>query len=233
MQSVCNHQCRTNILLAAIATFAVYALFIEPRHRGNIAFDIDNLDLADLEQELDSFNPVHLVEYRSPLDENIFRPRPDFAAADIRRNDVIPDKMFSGRFNDLSVDLEDLPKSASSNAGRFHRVWTMADRLIDRHGLWPSGEDRPEVTAMLHAMAIAPIVGVDILDIGDYESGTADKWIATLIGGQKVVMKLDWLVRNSRLKSYQNVCESHETYIINLLLLANPVNLFSVQQHRN
>jgi len=195
MHSIWNHRCRTNVLLTAIVAFVIYAFCFEPRQRGNATWDIDDLDITDLEQELDSYNPVHMVEYRSPLDENIFRPRTDLAAADMRRNnDVMADTIFSGRFNDLKVDLEDLPTGASSNAARFHRVWTMADRLIDRHGLWPSGDDRPEVKAMLEAMAIAPIVGVDVLDIGDYESGTADKWIATLIGGQKVVMKVVWLV---------------------------------------
>jgi len=57
--------------------------------------------------------------------------------------------------------------------------------------MWP---DTPEVDAILAALAHAPIVGIDLLDIGDYESGTADKWIVTLDGGQKAVMKLLWSV---------------------------------------
>ena len=62
-----------------------------------------------------------------------------------------------------------------------------ADRLIDYHEMLP---DTPEVDAILTALAHAPIVGVDLLDIGEYESGTADKWIVTLDGGQKAVMKI-------------------------------------------
>jgi hypothetical protein len=119
---------------------------------------------------------------------------------------------FSKHFNDLVIGLDDLPTGASSNAAKFHRVWTMADRLIDQKGLWPSGDDRPEVTAILEAMSVAPIVGVDILDIGDYESGTADKWIATLAGGQKVVMKLNWYVaamfEHARLQSFKLKCQT-------------------------
>jgi len=57
--------------------------------------------------------------------------------------------------------------------------------------MWP---DTPEVDAILAALALAPIVGVDLLDIGEYESGTADKWVVTLNGGQKAVMKIVWLV---------------------------------------
>lgn len=189
LSSCCSHRCRTNILLAAIASFAVYTLLFEPRrHRGDESvIDVDDLDMVELEEELDCFNPVHLVEYRSPLDENIFRPR-----ADLRRH-VDDDKTIRpADVFELNIGLEDLPTGASSSAVKFHRVWTMADRLIDRNGLWPLGDDRPEVAAILEAMSLAPIVGVDVLDIGDYESGTADKWIATLTGGQKVVMKMIW-----------------------------------------
>jgi len=55
--------------------------------------------------------------------------------------------------------------------------------------MWP---DTTEVDVILSALAHAPIVGVDVLDIGEYESGTADKWIVTLDGGQKAVMKIVW-----------------------------------------
>ena len=197
-----NHKCRTNFLLASIATFALYTLFVEPKIRSrsgkssSLDLDGDVIDLAELEQELDCFNPVHVVEYRSPLDENIFKPRADLATLDRghRINAEVDgvESLSVGRFNDFKAGIGKLPASASSTAVKFHRVWTMADRLIDSHGLWPNGEDRPEVTAILEAIAMAPIVGVDVLDIGDYESGTSDKWIATLVGGQKVVMKVEW-----------------------------------------
>ena len=123
----------------------------------------DTIDWAEIEQELDSANPVRIVSYKSPLDETIFEPR---------------------------VDDPTLPTtSPRSAAARYHRIWTAADHLIDRRQMWP---DTTEVDVILSALAHAPIVGVDVLDIGEYESGTADKWIVTLDGGQKAVMKIVW-----------------------------------------
>ena len=123
----------------------------------------DTIDWAEIEQELDSSNPVHVVSYKSPLDETIFQPRKDETASPVPRSPKPP------------------------GAVQYHRVWMAADRLIDYHEMWP---DTPEVDAILTALAHAPIVGVDLLDIGEYESGTADKWIVTLDGGQKAVMKI-------------------------------------------
>lgn len=205
--SLCTHRCRTNILIAAIATLTVYALLFEPRHHhgrstGNGTIRIVEFegievefDMADLEEELDSYNPVHVVEYHSPLDENIFQPRTDSMADRIWRNDERPDVRGPQGMNMLDFGLApSLPsRISSSNAVKFHRVWTMADRLINRKGLWSAGDER-QVDAILEAMSLAPISGVDQLDIGEYVSGTADKWLVTLVGGQKVVLKLVWSV---------------------------------------
>ena len=38
----------------------------------------------------------------------------------------------------------------------------------------------------------APIVSVEVLDLDEYESGTAEKWVATLEGGQKAMIKIIW-----------------------------------------
>ena len=125
----------------------------------------DTIDWAELEQELDSSNPVLVVSYKSPVDDTIFQAWQD----------------------DHSVPT---PLSHRHSL-QYHRVWTLADQLIEHDQMWP---DTPEVDAILAALAHAPIVGIDLLDIGDYESGTADKWIVTLDGGQKAVMKLLWSV---------------------------------------
>lgn len=127
----------------------------------------DTIDWAEIEQELDSSNPVHVVTYKSPLDQSIFLPIAD---------DSVP----------LSTPLRRHPKDV-----QYYGVWMVADRLIDHNRMWP---DTPEVDAVLEALAHAPIVGVDLLDIGEYESGTADKWIVTLDGRQKAVMKIVRLV---------------------------------------
>lgn len=44
------------------------------------------------------------------------------------------------------------------------------------------------------ALATAPIVSVEALDLDldEYESGTAEKWVAMLEGGQKAMIKLTW-----------------------------------------
>jgi len=132
----------------------------------------DTIDWAEVEQELDSSNPVHIVSYKSPLDETIFEPRVD-------------DDSHSE--SPINLPFFRNPKTAV----KYSRVWLMADRLIDRKRMWP---DTPEVDAILDALAHAPIVSVDLLDIGEYESGTGDKWVVTLDGGQKALMKIVRLV---------------------------------------
>jgi len=127
----------------------------------------DTIDWAEIEQELDSANPVHIVSYKSPLNQDIFNPITKVS-------------------NRLSTASAKRPKNE-----QYQRVWMTADRLIHRNRMWP---DTPEVDAILEALAHAPIVAVDELDIGEYESGTADKWIVTLEGKQKAVMKIGWLV---------------------------------------
>ena len=51
-----------------------------------------------------------------------------------------------------------------------------------------------DVLQILEALHTAPIVSVDVHDVGAYESGTSEKWVVTLLGGQKTMMKLIWLV---------------------------------------
>ena len=48
------------------------------------------------------------------------------------------------------------------------------------------------MVSVSQALATAPIVSVEALETEDYESGTAEKWIAVLEGGQKAMIKLDW-----------------------------------------
>jgi len=127
----------------------------------------DTIDWTDIEQELDSANPVQIVSYKSPLDQSIFQPRDDEPI--------------------LSIP----PSPRHPSADKYHKVWTTADRLVERNRMWP---DSPDVDVILSAMAHAPIVGVDLLEVGEYERGTADKWIVTLDGGQKTVMKIVWFV---------------------------------------
>ena len=52
--------------------------------------------------------------------------------------------------------------------------------------------DGDDVLEVLEALHTAPIVYVDVHDVGSYESGTSEKWVITLLGGQKAMMKLIW-----------------------------------------
>ena len=52
--------------------------------------------------------------------------------------------------------------------------------------------DTPDVDVVLSSLATAKIVHVDVLDPEEYESGTSEKWVVTLEGGQKAMMKLSW-----------------------------------------
>ena len=54
--------------------------------------------------------------------------------------------------------------------------------------------DTPDVEAVLTALAEARIVHVGVLDPEEYESGTSEKWVVTLEGGQRAMMKLHWSV---------------------------------------
>ena len=62
----------------------------------------------------------------------------------------------------------------------------MANSLMTVDHLWHEG---PEVDQILEALRTAPIVNVDVID-----SGTSEKWVVMLEGGQKAMMKLVWYV---------------------------------------
>lgn len=169
-----GHRWRTNILLLCIFTLATYMLFFD-NHATSTLDGLDLVDLAELEQEIDSGNPVRIVSYKSPLDENLFRPWTE------------EPKAATGWFNPRAVPVE----SPAARAAKYHAIWAKADRMVTRKRLW---QDTKEVDEVTKALATARIVSVDVLDIGEYESGTAEKWIVTLEGGQKAAVKVIWSV---------------------------------------
>ena len=62
-------------------------------------------------------------------------------------------------------------------------------QVINMHELF---SDTPDVEGVLTALATARIVHVDVLNPGLFVSGTSEKWIVTLEGGQKAMMKIGW-----------------------------------------
>ena len=147
-------------------------LFIDRSASGHIPDGA--IDLEEIEQELENGNPVRIVDtYKSPIDSKLFDDVPVRDRLDVR---------YSRNFQ-FESDL--------ARAYKYHKVWDWADSVISQKELFP---EAPEVDAVISALSHARIVNVDILDIGDYESGTSEKWLVTLEGGQKAMMKLVWWV---------------------------------------
>lgn len=166
-----GYKWRTNFLLFCIATLATY-MFFDVHSPDPYSVDEldDTLDMAELEQEVDSGNPVRIVSYKSPLDEDLlFRPRKHAAAPP----SVVHPYM----------------ESTADRAARYHAIWEKADRMVSNKQLW---KESPAADEIIGALATARIVSVDVLDIGEYESGTAEKWVVTLEGGQKAAVKVVW-----------------------------------------
>lgn len=168
-----GYKWRTNFLLFCIATLATYMFFDVHSPDPYSDDDYDNIvDMAELEQEVDSGNPVRIVSYKSPLNEDLlFRPRKQAAA---------PPPPAIRPY---------LEESTADRAARYHAIWDKADRMISNRQLW---KESPAAEEVIRALATARIVSVDVLDIGEYESGTADKWVVTLEGGQKAAVKVVW-----------------------------------------
>lgn len=164
-----GYKWRTNFLLFCIVFLAIYMFFDVHSPDSYSLDDFDDIaDMAELEQEIDSGNPVRIVSYKSPLDEDLlFHPQKQS-----------PSPVSHSAF-----------ESPAARAARFHTIWEKADRMVNRNQLWKESQAAEQV---LKALATARIVSVDILDIGEYESGTAEKWVVTLEGGQKAAVKVVW-----------------------------------------
>ena len=175
------HRMLTRVLLMSVILLAGYMVLFD----SSVVHDLEDLiDMDELEQELDSGNPVRIVSYKSPLDENLFRPWPEVNAG---VDSMLAEQLVRG------VDNCHTGLNNAKRVKKYNKLWKKADRMITRDGLWPNS---PDVDAILNALASACIVNVDVLDIGEYESGTGEKWLATLEGGQKAVMK-NYLVRHT------------------------------------
>ncbi|ELU12693.1 hypothetical protein CAPTEDRAFT_129802 [Capitella teleta] len=104
------------------------------------------------------------MKYKSPLDPSLFESEDD---------------------HQKRVSSEDVVQRAL----RFHQIWSWADDVINRSELF---QESPEVEEVIKALAEARIVHVETLNLGEFESGTSEKWLVTLEGGQKAIMKILW-----------------------------------------
>ena len=75
---------------------------------------------------------------------------------------------------------------------QHHRTWMWAEQAITKNELFPDNID--DIDLVLDALMRAKIVSVDSFNTEQYESGTSEKWVIHLEGGQKAMMKLRWYV---------------------------------------
>ena len=97
---------------------------------------------------------------------------------DDRNNDVIEDQ-----------DVTNTHEEEIKRTKMYHDIWIEADRIINNREIF---QENSHVDKVLGAMRTARIVHIEVLDLGDYESGTSEKWVGVLEGGQKVMIKLLW-----------------------------------------
>ena len=154
------------MMLLCVIGVASYLLVFDAPAYGYIPADAINME--DLEQELELGRPVRIVAYKSPIDGQIY---------------AIPVANKSQSSRDYIFEAH------VSRAHEYQRLWTWADEVISQTELFP---EAPEVDEIMNAMQTAKIVNVDLLNLGKYVSGTSEKWIVTMEGGQKAMMKLVW-----------------------------------------
>lgn len=163
----CLMRWRRYLMMSCILSLTIYLVFLDPSGSVNIPEGAINMD--ELEQELEIGRPVRYVSYKSPLSNHIYS-RP-----------------WSNKSGYVTEHVNN--KHAVSRMIQYSRLWTWADSVVTREELFP---EAPMVDDVIQALATAPIVHVDVLQTGDYESGTSEKWVVTLDGGQKAMMKIVW-----------------------------------------
>ena len=162
----CVIRWRTNIMMMCIFSLAIYILFFDPS--ATIDIPEGAIDIDELEQELEIGNPVRLVTYKSPIDDKIY---------------AVPIANKSKYSRDVAFEL------SLSRKFKYNRIWLWAHNAVSHTELFP---ETAEIDDVVSALNTAAIVNVDVLDPGRYESGTSEKWLVTLEGGQKAMMKLVW-----------------------------------------
>ena len=159
----------TRLLLVAIGVLGTYLLAFEGR--GRINLDYEELDLAGIDIAIEQAKIPKIVTYQPPDAESMAKGAEDKA--------------------DTADDGVHVRKKNISRTLKYHKIWSFANAVINIHEMFP---DTPDVEVVLDAMRTAQIVNVDKFDMKDEESGTSEKWLLHLEGGQKAVMKIEWWV---------------------------------------
>lgn len=154
---------RTNLLLLCIVSLGSYLLLVDQSsHKAN---PDEFINMDELDVELERGNPVRIVSYVEVMQN-------------FQDNRSSESMSYANTGRDRSTTLQ------------YHRTWMWADRAITRNELF--ADSREDVDMVMDAMMRAQIVSVESLDPLMYESGTSEKWIVHLEGGQKAMMKLMW-----------------------------------------
>ena len=123
------------------------------------------ISMDELEAELGQGNPVKIVSY-----------------LEVMRS--FPQNKSGLLYTDSGRDR--------ANTLQYHRIWLWAEQAITRDELF--ADSKEDVDMVTDALMRAQIVSVESLDAEKYESGTSEKWVVHLEGGQKAMMKLVWCV---------------------------------------
>jgi len=163
----CMMRWRRYVMMSCVLTLAIYLIFMDPS--GSVNIPEDAIDMDELEQQLEIGRPVRYVSYKSPLSDRIYaKPTSNKSGFTYREHNS---------------------KLGISGIIRYSKLWAWANSVVTHDELFPEEQMVDDVTAALHT---APIVHVDVMGSDNYESGTSEKWVVTLAGGQKAVLKIVW-----------------------------------------
>ena len=157
---------RRNLLALCITSLGVYLLFVD--QSSHVAIPDEFIEMDELESELEHGKSVKIVSYAEFMER--FRQNSS--------EDQIPSYIDSGKDRQETM--------------QHHRTWMWAEQAITRNELFPN--NRGDLDVVLDALVRAQIVSVDSFNTEQYESGTSEKWVIHLEGGQKAMMKLMWYV---------------------------------------
>ncbi|CAD5119001.1 DgyrCDS7657 [Dimorphilus gyrociliatus] len=169
----------TNSVLLFLCVLAfIYVVLMRKPSLNNSPFD----DITNFEAEIENPKHARVVAYK-------------------HRNRIEDKKLTETTSIDESVAP---PIAEKKNVEHYREIWLWADAKITRDDLIPG--DEAGVDVVLNALATAPITHVGLLDIGSYESGTSQKWIIFLEGGQQAMMKLVWQPEEKGFEKRDGAC---------------------------
>lgn len=156
---------RTHFLLACVMILGFYMLLFESSQERPLSID----SRAEAIYTMDEYHVERALNNSHKVEEVEYVPP------------------FKGILKPLNEKQDE--DQFEKQKQHYHRLWMWADSKINGYQMF---DDNDDVLQILEALHSAPIVSADVYDVGTYESGTSEKWVITLLGGQKAMMKLIW-----------------------------------------